>query len=250
MPGTRLTPLRQMAAPLRHKIVAALRDAIESGALAPGERLIERDLCERLAVSRTSLREALRALTVEGVVSPSPGRGLMVARPSACDIRNACEIRTQLEALIVAQFIMRANDGERAQLLSFGQKLVGAYESGSADAVLAARRDFQALLCTGARDTVARDIISTLVLKTSVARARSLAQPKWLRQNIDEIEALVCAIIDRDVPRAQAAAVRHVRNATTSALAVSECIQSEPAPTHPTPRRCPRPSGFPSHFAH
>ena len=58
--GARLVPLQQPSAPLRSKIIAALRNAIETGVLVPGQRLIEKDLCEQLGVSRTSLREALR----------------------------------------------------------------------------------------------------------------------------------------------------------------------------------------------
>ncbi len=55
-----LAPLRQETAPLRRKIAASLRAAIESGGLPPGARLVEKDLCQQLNVSRTSLREAIR----------------------------------------------------------------------------------------------------------------------------------------------------------------------------------------------
>jgi len=232
-PVARLTPLRQSAAPLRRKIIGALRDAIESGVLAPGERLIERDLCERLAVSRTSLREALRALTAEGVVSPAPDRGLMVTKPSSSDVRNAYEIRAQLEALVVGQFVERATDAERAQLVELAGVLVEAYAAGSVEVILAARRDFQDLLCSGARDTVARDVIAGLLLKTSALRTRSLARPERQRQSIGEIEGLVAAIGARDVPRAREAAIRHVSNAEISAAAVSGSGLSAHVPEPP-----------------
>jgi DNA-binding GntR family transcriptional regulator len=221
MLGARLAPLHQSVAPLRHKIVAALRDAIENGALLPGERLIERDLCERLVVSRTSLREALRALTAEGVIVPAPNRGLMVASPSPHDIRNAYEIRTQLEALVVEQFVGRACEAQRTHLVSLGAALVDAYKAGSVAAILVARHDFQEILCLGAQDSIAHTIISTLVLKTSGLRARSLARPERQRQSIIEIEAIMGAIIDRDVTRAKAATIRHVSNSAASALALS-----------------------------
>ena len=64
-----LVPIRVEAAPLRSKIIESIRHAIEHGVLKPGDRLIEKDLCERLEVSRTSLREALRELEAEEIVA-------------------------------------------------------------------------------------------------------------------------------------------------------------------------------------
>jgi DNA-binding GntR family transcriptional regulator len=65
----KLAPLEQQAAPLRNKIIASLRTAIATGVLEPGARLVERDLCAQLGVSRTSLREALRELQADGFAS-------------------------------------------------------------------------------------------------------------------------------------------------------------------------------------
>ena len=70
----KLAPLRYEAAPLRNQIISALRSAIETGVLQPGERLFERTLCEQLNVSRTSLREALRELQALGVLSQTENR--------------------------------------------------------------------------------------------------------------------------------------------------------------------------------
>src|SRR6185312_3389625 len=100
----RLAPLHQPSAPLRNKIIAALRAAIETGLLAPGQRLIEKDLCEQLAVSRTSLREALRELQAEGILEYSSSRGLAVAAVSIEDAKNIYRLRGVLEALAVEQF--------------------------------------------------------------------------------------------------------------------------------------------------
>src|SRR6201996_9101319 len=77
--GGRLAPLQHQAAPLRNKIISALRRAIETGVLQPGARLVERDLCEQLNVSRTSLREALGELQAEGILTYSPTRRLSVS---------------------------------------------------------------------------------------------------------------------------------------------------------------------------
>ena len=80
-----LVPIRVEAAPLRSKIIESIRHAIEHGVLKPGDRLIEKDLCERLEVSRTSLREALRELEAEEIVAKVSARGLTVVKISLHD---------------------------------------------------------------------------------------------------------------------------------------------------------------------
>src|SRR5580698_2204981 len=110
----RLTSLQQPAASLRSRIIHALRRAIETGVLEPGARLVERDLCEQLQVSRTSLREALGELQAEGILTYSPTRRLSVSVISRADAENAYRIRGTLEALIVEQFIEQANEADVA----------------------------------------------------------------------------------------------------------------------------------------
>src|SRR5215813_12578317 len=91
--GGRLTALRAPSASLRSRIIQSLRRAIETGVLEPGARLVERDLCEQLQVSRTSLREALGELQAEGILTYSPTRRLSVSVISRTDAENAYRIR-------------------------------------------------------------------------------------------------------------------------------------------------------------
>ena len=104
-----LIPLTHEPAPLRRKIVVALRHAIEVGEVRPGDRLIEKDLCQKLNVSRTSLREALRELQAEKLVTTS-SRGLIVAEISEDDAANIYQVRAALEGLVAAQFAEKGNE--------------------------------------------------------------------------------------------------------------------------------------------
>jgi DNA-binding GntR family transcriptional regulator len=81
------------------RTVRVLRDGIETGAYAPGQRLIEPDLTRELGVSRSSLREAFRRLSAEGVIEVVPNRGASVRRLSVDDIREVQQIRSVLEPL-------------------------------------------------------------------------------------------------------------------------------------------------------
>ena len=76
------------SAPLRSRIVASIRRAIETGVLKPGEKLVEKELCSQLGVSRTSLREAMRRLEAEGIIAQAATRGLTVAKISYRDAQN------------------------------------------------------------------------------------------------------------------------------------------------------------------
>jgi DNA-binding GntR family transcriptional regulator len=218
----KLAPLHQQPAPLRNKIITALRSAIETGLLQPGARLVERDLCEQLAVSRTSLREALRELQAVGVLTHTENRGLSVVVPTQEDAENAYRLRAVVEALAVEQFIERADDAERDQLAADGLALRKAYLSGSVERILACKRGFYDCICLGAKNSLALDIINRLVLRTSSLRSRSLARKERQQQSVKEIDAMLDAIRRKDVDAAKAAATTHVENAARSALGVSE----------------------------
>lgn len=87
--------------PLREVVFRALRNAIVHGEFEPGERLMEVTIANRLGVSRTPVREAIRMLELEGLVVMIPRRGAEVARITEKDLRDALEIRMALEELAV-----------------------------------------------------------------------------------------------------------------------------------------------------
>lgn len=218
-PSGKLVPLEQQSAPLRRKIIEALRSAVETGMLQPGQRLVERDLCEQLGVSRTSLREALRELQGDGILSHSSRRGLVVSTISQDEAENVYRIRAALEALVVEQFIERADEAEREQLADEGRALEAAYRSRSVQRILTGKRAFYDRICSGAKNALALDIISRLVLRTSALRSRSLGRKDRQQESIREIEAILAAIEVRDVTAGRRAAITHVENAARYALA-------------------------------
>jgi DNA-binding GntR family transcriptional regulator len=216
--GARLGPLQQPSAPLRNKIIAAIRTAIETGVLVPGQRLIEKDLCEQLAVSRTSLREALREVQAEGILEYNSSRSLSVSSISVDDAKNIYRLRSVLEALAVEQFIEQASDVQIKNLLEESERLKTAYRNGVLEEILVAKRTFYDRICSGAKNPIAFDMINRLVLRTSSLRKRSLVRKERHQQSIKEIEVLMKAIQRRDIARARAAAIEHVNNSALSAL--------------------------------
>ena len=214
----RLTPLRQETAPLRNQIIASLRKAVELGVLAPGTRLVEKDLCEQLGVSRTSLREALRELQAEGILEYTSTRGLAVSAVTRGDAENIYRIRAVLEALVVEQFIEKAGKEQVQALVRDAEALKDAYRSGELERMLVGKRTFYDRICSGAENPTAFGIIQRLILRTSSLRARSLMRKQRQQESIKEIDALVRAIQKRDVAAARRIAADHVNHAARSAL--------------------------------
>lgn len=87
--------------PLRDVVFHTLRRAILKGELKPGERLMEVQLANRLGVSRTPVREAIRKLELEGLVTMIPRRGAEVAEITEKNMRDVLEVRRALEELAV-----------------------------------------------------------------------------------------------------------------------------------------------------
>src|SRR3990170_1902174 len=104
MPGHAALRAVTTPTPLRKQVVERLREAIIEGHLKPGERLRERELCELLGVSRTSLREGLVELEAEGLINNVPNRGPVVAMVSIKAAEEIYQLRAVLEGLAARLF--------------------------------------------------------------------------------------------------------------------------------------------------
>jgi len=102
--------------PLRDVVFNTLRQAILTGELKPGERLMEIHLANRLGVSRTPIREAIRKLELEGLVTMIPRRGAEVAEITEKSLQDVLEVRRALDALIVELACERISQEELEQL--------------------------------------------------------------------------------------------------------------------------------------
>ncbi|MFI5376027.1 MAG: GntR family transcriptional regulator [Candidatus Rokuibacteriota bacterium] len=95
---------------IRDRVVDALRDAIIAGRLKPGERIRERELVALLGVSRSPLREAIRILETEGLITSLAYRGARVSELSATDLHDMLDVRIMLESFAARLFIERLDE--------------------------------------------------------------------------------------------------------------------------------------------
>lgn len=102
--------------PLREVVFNTLRNAIIQGEFQPGERLMEVTLANKLGVSRTPVREAIRMLELEGLVVMIPRKGAEVANITVKDLKDALEVRMTLEALSVKLACERIDEDGKEEL--------------------------------------------------------------------------------------------------------------------------------------
>lgn len=212
-----LGPVRQESAPLRRKISSRLRQAIETGALPAGTRLVEKSLCTELNVSRTSLRESLRELEAEGLLASGP-KGLIVAEIAQEEALNIYAVRGALEALVAEQFVARADDAAMAALETATGILAKAYRARKVEGIVAAKAEFYEVLCTGARNLIALEMLTRVNSRINRLRYLSLSRPRRAPESIAEIRDLVAALKRRDRAAARAIAAHHVNAAAEAAL--------------------------------
>lgn len=132
--------------PLRDVVFRTLRDAILTGKLVPGERLMENQLADKLGVSRTPIREALRMLSQENLVELVPRKGAQVLDITEKDIVDVLEIRGALEGLAAALASQKMERGQLAQLKQAEETFENACEQGDIEAMVDSDEKFHELI--------------------------------------------------------------------------------------------------------
>ncbi len=212
-----LSTIRRSAAPLRHEVLEALRGSIVSGRLAPGARLIERELIGMLGVSRTVIREALRQLEAEGLVDVVPNRGAVVRELSLSEARDLYAIRALLEGLAARMFVEKAAP---ADITALGRELkatAAAYRRRDPEATIAAKNEFFAVLFAGAKSETLSTMLTSLMARIWRWRTLGLSHPRRSPTRSDEsikgLQALYKAIEQRDADAAEKLAREEVMHA-------------------------------------
>ena len=217
MTGTvlRITEQPQL---LRDQAFERLRDAIITGHFAPGARLIERDLCEKMSVSRTSIREVLRRLEAEKLIHVEPRRGPVVARVTRKQVAEIYEVRALLEAALVRRFALEASTEDIAALRRIYEDLRIAREAADVPAIVVLTRRFTEHMMQVIDHELISDIHQKLIARISVLRVLAIAEPGRLQQSARELAVVMDAIERRDADKAAQSLTAYVLNAADAAL--------------------------------
>lgn len=197
---------------LHDEVVERLRDMIVEGELLPGARVPERQLCERFAISRTPLREALKVLAKEGVVELLPHRGARVASLSAADIDELFEVLSGLEALAGELACRRIGRRDLAAVRRTHEAMQRCYERGDLRGYFKLNQEIHRRIVEAAGNKTLTDVYDGLAGRVRRARfAANLSDARW-RQAMDEHEAILEALEARNAERLEKLLKAHLRN--------------------------------------
>lgn len=229
--GLDIPAVEKRAAPLRRDVVDALRKAIIEGRLAPGSRLIERELIDLTGVSRTVIREALRQLESEMIIETIPNKGPIVRQLTPAEAKDLYTIRAVLEGLAARMFVENASADEVAALKDALDKTVEAYRDSQPEVILNIKNQFYDILFAGAGSPTLSSMIATLYARIWRWRALGLGHPnrssQRSKQSIAELRKLFNALKGRDSDLAEKIARTEAMNAAKEIRRLLEQEDSE-----------------------
>lgn len=201
-------------ASLSRVVSEQIRGRILDGSLKPGERLVEDRLSSELGVSRVPVREALRGLSAEGLVTLLPRRGATVIEVTPESVAELVEVRAQLEGLNARLAAQRHDPEIVAQLEDTLRRGNEAAKTGTAEELARLNAEFHERLAVASRNSVLSEVMRGLRERTSIAFAlngRARARDDW-----DEHAGVLAAVIAGDAELAALLATRHVQNAAAA----------------------------------
>jgi GntR family transcriptional repressor for pyruvate dehydrogenase complex len=238
-------PMQETPRSLESRVVDAIRDLVESGKLAPGDRLPpERELAVQLGVSRTILRESLATLAALGMVEARHGRGVFVIGKSiqataqrltlaltsegttpqadlVARTRELFEIRRTLEGDAAAWAAQRASAEQLAELRLLLLRDQELRHASQPEIALINELDgrLHALIAASTANRLLVLLMATLLDELALARSNSLAIPERIIRSSWQHERIVTAIVARDPQQARASMLEHLNDVEQAILA-------------------------------
>lgn len=198
--------------PLRDVVFNTLRQAILTGELKPGERLMEIHLANKLGVSRTPIREAIRKLELEGLVTMIPRRGAEVAQITEKSLQDVLEVRSSLDALCAELACERISPQELEALGEACKAFEQAIESKDVRSIAAADVKLHDIIVEATGNKRLVQLVNNLAEQMYRYRFEYIKDFSMHQRLIEEHRVMYEAIKNKDKETAAQAAVTHIDN--------------------------------------
>ncbi len=183
---------------LHDELLIRLRAMILDGDLSPGEKVPEKDLCTRFDVSRTPLREALKVLANEGLVTLYPNRGAMIADLTLEDLEEAFPVIGALEALAGEMACANITDAEITAIRKLHIKMVTHYEAQALKPYFRINQQIHEMILAAARNQTLSSLYHALEGRVRQARyLANMSASRWA-EAVEEHERMILALEARD----------------------------------------------------
>lgn len=210
--GTNFTVRFNEYMPLRDLVFTTLRQAILKGELLPGERLMEIQLAEKMGVSRTPIREAIRKLEREGLVIMVPRKGAEVAGISEKMLRDVLEVRMTLEKLALRLAFKRQGTDLIEKLEAAEQAFQDAIEGEKLIDMAEADEQFHFLIYEAADNDKLRELLNSLKENMYRYRLEYLKDENYRRSLMEEHNAIIEAFKTNDLEKGLDVTDTHIAN--------------------------------------
>ncbi len=198
--------------PLRDVVFNTLRQAILTGELKPGERLMEIHLANKLGVSRTPIREAIRKLELEGLVTMIPRRGAEVAQITGKSLQDVLEVRRSLDALCAELACERISDEEVLELEAACQAFKEATKTKDTRTIAAADVALHDIIVKATGNGRLVQLVNNLAEQMYRYRFEYIKDFSMHGALIEEHRIIFEAIRNKDKITAAQAAIKHIDN--------------------------------------
>ena len=225
---------------LHGQVISELREAILTGRLKAGERLVEERLADELGVSRNPVREAIRALASEGLVEVAARRGASVAVMSEQEARETIEVRALLEGQNARLAARRHDKGVIKRIEAVLNKGTAAVNAGRFDQLFRLNQEFHSELAAAGQNRVLGDLLQRLRDRTAMLFAPM--SPSRQSRSWNEHAGILRAIIDGDERLAATLAAEHVMRAGSDFMAGIDSIGEFPVAPQAERAQPPKPA--------
>jgi DNA-binding GntR family transcriptional regulator len=197
---------------LHNEVVTQLSNMIVEGVLRPGSRISESRLCDHFGISRTPLREALKVLSVEGLVLLLPNKGCWVARITREEMEEIVPVLGALTALAGELACANIRADELARIRSLHIQMIDHYRSGDQQSYSALNHDIDDAIFEAAGNKALSETYNKLRTRLRSLHCATPKTPPHWADAVREYEEMVAALAAGDGARFASVARRHIRH--------------------------------------